>query len=270
MRREMPDLAANVELKYLQHTLQSFCRDRVLRLKEIYHWDEPDSVLPRTVKFNPPIDVSSADWNIALKWALHEAFLKADETERRSIAEWVVKQWGGVKNNKPETFDVYLAMLQRRPVAQTPWQGVASYSKILAVYDPKQYAIFDARVASALNAVQMLDEGNLTVRFPIPNGQNEAIKRFAAQIGETDASLEIEKAQAYAEYLRLIKAVSDTLGCELYTIEMLLFSLATRLARKLAPATAPALPLPRESNRKRLTPKSGRSILKRDILRRHK
>jgi hypothetical protein len=262
----MIDVPADVELEHLQHTLQSFCQDRVLRLKEIYHWDEPDSVLPRTVKFNPPIDVSSADWNIALKWALHGAFIKSGETGRRSIAEWVVKQWGRVKKNKPETFDVYLAMVGQHPGARTPWRGVASYSKILAVYDPKQYAIFDARVASALNAVQMFDEGNLTVRFPIPNGQNEAIKRFANKIGKTDAALEIEKAQAYSEYLRLIKAVSDNLKCELYTIEMLLFSLATRLARKLAPAP----PLPRDSNGNGQKPKSGRSILKRVSSRRHK
>jgi len=262
----MPDVAVKLELEHLQHTLQSFCQDRVLRLKEIYHWNEPDSVLPRTVEFNPPIDVSSADWNIALKWALHEAFCNADETDRLSIAEWVVKHWGGVKKNKPETFDVYLAMTRQPPGAQTPWQGVASYSKILSVYDPKQYAIFDARVASALNAVQMLYEGNLTVRFPIPNGQSEAIKRFANKIVEIDAALEIEKAQAYAEYLRLIKAVSNTLGCELYTIEMLLFSLATRLARKLAPAS----PRPRELDRKRLKPKSVRSILKRVRSRLHK
>jgi hypothetical protein len=234
----MADAALQIQLKGLQETLRCFSNHRVLRLNDIYHWDEPDSKLPPSIRFNPRFDVSSAEWNIQLKSALHNAFRDANETNRRLIAEWVVKEWGGVKKNKPGTLATYVAMT-RAKCPKTPWKGVASYSKIMAVFDPKQYAIFDARVASSLNAIQMLDDKKLKVRFPIPSGQNIAIKRFAKMVSQAGSVHEIGKEQAYREYLVLITAVSGVLKCDLYKIEMLLFGLATRLARRFAPATAP-------------------------------
>ena len=79
--------------------------------------------------------------NIDLRLQLSTAWAAANEVDRRKIAHWTVKEWGGIKGNKDETIESYLL-----PMTEYPLKGVASYSKILSVIDPKSFAIYDARV----------------------------------------------------------------------------------------------------------------------------
>jgi hypothetical protein len=219
----------------LTATMVKFCRPRVGRLHELYHWDEPDPIPPPTVLFSIMLDWSSAEANIQLKMALHRVYLGAKRDSRIQIARWVVRTWGGVKNNHPATLRSYVSMCSDE-AHHRPWKGIASYSKILAVWDPTRFAIFDARVAAALNAVQMIADQTLNIRFPIPPGQSAAIKRFAKYVNGRGARYEVPKKEVYSTYLQIIGVVAKTLNCtELYRIEMLLFALAPRLARQLGP-----------------------------------
>lgn len=113
---------------------------------------------------------------------------------------------------------------------------------------PSRYVIFDARVAAALNAVQMINGRPLRIRFPIPSGQNATIKKFAKLVKEHKAQYDVPKKEAYDTYLRTLAEVAKRLDrVDLYRIEMILFGLATRLARqllsarqgRLTPASAP-------------------------------
>jgi hypothetical protein len=232
----LPSKIPKKDIDQVTVTLLEFCRTRLARLDELYHWDEPDLIPPPSVKVRTQLDWSSAESNIQLKWALHRAYSTVDLEARENIAYWVVKIWGGVKNNHPSTLRSYVSMCSDEG-RERPWKGIASYSKLLAVWDPNRFAIFDARVATTLNAVQMIGDKNLNIRFPIPPGQNAAIKRFAKYINGRSVRYEVPKKEAYDTYSRIISAVAKRLNrTELYRIEMLLFALATRLARQLAPA----------------------------------
>jgi hypothetical protein len=90
-----------------------------------------------------------AQLNIALRHHLKERWSEANDVERLRLANWIVADWGGIKKNDPFTIEAHLARaLASKPT--TPFKGVSSYSKILAVRDPEQYGIYDSRVASFL------------------------------------------------------------------------------------------------------------------------
>ena len=234
----MPSEISNAALEPLTTRLLQFCGPRVVKLDEIYHWNEPDTTaLPPGVAFHPRLHWSNAKWTIRLKLALHAAYTKAaNANARNTIARWAVCTWGGVKNHGPTTLATHVEFCSHDH-DRWPWRGVASYSKILSVRDPSRYVIFDARVAAALNAVQMINGRPLRIRFPIPSGQNATIKKFAKLVKEHKAQHDIPKKEAYDTYLRTLAEVAKRLDrVDLYRIEMILFGLATRLARQLLSA----------------------------------
>jgi|ERR1700683_5034105 len=79
---------------------------------------------------------------------------KNEPTRRPEIAAWYVRDWGGIKSNRKETIDKYVC-LSEADLTALNMQGVATWSKILVVQNPDTYAIFDARVSAALNALQL-------------------------------------------------------------------------------------------------------------------
>jgi hypothetical protein len=122
--------------------------------------------------------------NIELKRHLAGHWAKSSLDEKIRIATWIVRDWGGNDRNSEMTILGYLNQADaERPAS--PFFGIASYSKILGIKDPDRYAVFDARVAASLNAIQLLlyrdrklQSPNL-VAFFVPPGQNAMVKRFA-------------------------------------------------------------------------------------------
>lgn len=80
---------------------------------------------------------------------------------------------GWVPGNKPETLKSYV---DRSEVELAAYRidRVATWSKILVIREPNQYAILDARVAASLNALQLI------ARVDRPNllSRNKAINAF--------------------------------------------------------------------------------------------
>jgi hypothetical protein len=98
-------------------------------------------------------------------------------TRRLEVAIWYVRDWGGVKSNRKETLDKYVG-LSEADLTALNMQGVATWSKILAVQNPDTYAIFDARVSAALNAIQLAKGIETSILFPQLASRNTKIKKF--------------------------------------------------------------------------------------------
>ena len=58
-----------------------------------------------------------------------------------------------------------LSSLEKDP--ETPLSGIASFSKVLAIKDPLKYAIYDARVAVSINAIQMISKVLTLITFSL-------------------------------------------------------------------------------------------------------
>jgi hypothetical protein len=121
--------------------------------------------------------------NIELKRHLASHWASAALDEKIRIATWIVSDWGGIRRNSPMTILGYVNQADAERPA-TPFFGISSYSKILSIKDPHRYAIFDARVAASLNAIQLLaDPGKLQAQnlrsFFVPRKRNRPIPQAA-------------------------------------------------------------------------------------------
>ena len=114
--------------------------------------------------------------NIALRRHLSAEWSSADAVRKRLLVKWYVSQFGGVKRNKPETIEAYAAASEE-DLAYGRMKGVASWSKVLAMRNPVKFVIFDARVSAALNAIQVLSRGAVTIYFPFLPTQNGRLKK---------------------------------------------------------------------------------------------
>jgi len=164
--------------------------------------------------------------------------------QRIVIANDVVSVWGGVKNNKPETIKKYITVYSCSE-ADYPLAGVASYSKILGVINPDLYAIYDARVAVALNAIQYIYGVKKGLIFNYIPGRNKTTGNardkkgfvYTSPFQKNDLKKlgweTIKRDDTYSVYLSLLKDVlSHFPDRKLYEFEMILFANAEKLALK--------------------------------------
>jgi len=175
--------------------------------------------------------------NRVMRYHLAKRWPTATKQERMHFARWIVRDWGGIKRNSPDTIKRHLALAeQTEPL--TPFSGVASYSKILSIKDPTAYAIFDARVAYSLNAIQLAQsakEANPAgfLVFPCPPGQNREISGEGKKPGYMDilgrpallsrGFIFIDKKDAYEVYLKLLRLVCEKSQQSMLDVEMELF-----------------------------------------------
>jgi hypothetical protein len=174
--------------------------------------------------------------NIELKRHLASHWAAATLDEKIRIATWIVSDWGGIRRNSPMTMLGYVNQADAERPA-TPFVGISSYSKILSIKDPDKYAIFDARVAASLNAIQLLaDPIRRPARhlrsFLVPMGRNEAVKRFDEAFNPARKDLgfiDIVRDQIYGTYTAMLLTISAELGKSVLEIEMILFGQANHL-----------------------------------------
>jgi hypothetical protein len=207
-------------------------------LTESYKWS-----MPKTANTFLGLQPTSGDYNatVALKERLHEMWIQGPE-ERLAIAKWVISDWGGVRRNLEETLQSYVGMAEQVE-PKTPIKGVASYSKLLSVAHPEKFAIYDARVAVALNAAQFL-MGGAGVMFPYLPGRNKITgdvinnRGFSQRIEFSGPELlrhgwtVLPPRHGYQSYMQLLTRVRDKLpqNLRLHDLEMTLFSQAEGLA----------------------------------------
>lgn len=206
-----------------------------------YNWKLP----PRSFD-GKPLSFSGTNFeaNIELKLNLNESWHSKPES-RKKIVKWIVADWGGIRGNKEQTLENYyqLALKETPP---TPLSGIASFSKVLAIKNPLKYAIYDARVAVSLNAIQMVLKASEGKAFPYLPGRNNITgnwnykKRKGFSVNKassiqtlTSAPYAWEKVpddKAYTVYLELLEELSKVLSVPIYCLEMALFSQAEELA----------------------------------------
>lgn len=169
--------------------------------------------------------------NVALKLELHRLWLSSNDEERVALAQFYVSTWGGVRRNRPETLRYYVNHTPEE-VIELGQKGIASWSKVLCIRDPSNYAIFGARVSVALNSLQLTGQVTAPVLFPLLPGQNETIKSGGERIrafARENRWGKAKKETYYGEYIDLLRNTARECATHIYTIEMLLFAQAELL-----------------------------------------
>lgn len=173
--------------------------------------------------------------NIALKELLHSKWKNEKDIEKRGkyIAYYII-DWGGIKGNKSDSMKEYQEN-NAEELIQKGIKGVASWSKALVLHNPNEYAIFDARVSASLNCLQIINEVNNKILFPILASQNKTIisaNKTIKGISKTEKWKVFDEYNFYRQYLNILKKTSQELNTNISTVEMLLFAKAEELINK--------------------------------------
>jgi len=212
-------------------------------LPSIYEWK-----VPQIDGFNASAEtklqgmgadsLSNFEENILLKHFMNREWHSTECGENRiKRANDIVSKWGGIRTNDPKTLRNHI-QLANNPNPMTPIKGIASYSKILSIVDLNRYAIYDARVAACLNAIQFTGNVKEPVFFSYVPSRNSIIGGNKTSPGFLRFSdfkrrklvgsgwSNVQRNQTYAAYLELLRKCSETLETPIYHLEMVLFSRA--------------------------------------------
>lgn len=207
--------------------------------------------LPKSSFDGKPLDIDGTNFeaNIKLKFFLNKIW-HSEPHSRQAIVKWIISDWGGIRGNKQQTLDAYyIASLEENP--QTPLKGIASFSKVLAIKEPFRYAIYDARVAVSLNAIQMIGKVSDGNAFPYLPGRNNITGNWdpSAPRGFSKSDItsittlvssprnwrRVSQEETYHKYLSLMGELAQKLSAPVYHLEMTLFSQAEMLACLIIP-----------------------------------
>ena len=216
-------------------------------LEKYYTWKIPSALFDGSSNV---YSGSNFEANVALKKDLSKRWQEEPHI-REEITKWIISEWGGIRGNRKSTLNNYYRQsLQKSPA--TPLKGIASFSKVLAVKDPENYAIYDARVAVSVNAVQIIAKTDKGVAFPYLAGRNNITgnttskpRRGFSTMNEVSVKTltssptfwsKVRKDGAYEIYTNALKQISTELQTPLFYLEMALFSQAEELACRIFPA----------------------------------
>lgn len=198
-----------------------------------------------------PVSAITFDWaeydqdtktgNKNLRHHLSEIWQAATDSEKNALANWIVKDWGGIKGNKPKTIQAHIDLIESDD--EIPLKGIASSSKILSIKAPETFAIYDARVAAALNAIQICidsEQAFQPLHFPYLDSRNSKITAFCRVANKSmlleNGFSEVTKKHVYQRYLSLLHKITNRLNTnrkpekiQIIDIEMYLFSEAEAL-----------------------------------------
>ena len=196
-------------------------------LDEVYDWPVPERI-PFGL-FERGED-SHARANMRLRRFLSDVWKNQPE-KREEIAKWYVGKWGGIGANKDETIKRYVGLSETQLAAYC-LQGIASWSKILAVRNPGTYPIFDARVSASLGAIQFKQGVKCAVLFPLVPSRNKKILQYQEWIARKprNAIARVPPSRTYSDYVSLLSTVAGKSGLKSpEELEMLLFANAETL-----------------------------------------
>lgn len=176
--------------------------------------------------------------NVALKRRLSTRWQEADESERYTLANFYVSEWGGIRNNSEDTLRFYCSA-RPKDLINAGTHGISSWSKVLCIRNPRSYAIYDARVAVALNALQITSGVKRPRIYPLLKGQNDLINQaahYVSQKTQRHGWQELAALEFYRRYLALLDCAARSVKLSKnrrMTLEMLLFARAEDLAKLL-------------------------------------
>jgi hypothetical protein len=197
-----------------------------------YHWNIKDIYLPKGIEL---MNESKVKRNLQLKEKLHSMWIQSNEETRGNLIEFYIVKWGGIKTNRTDSLNIYKTN-SASDLIYIGKLGVSSWSKALVVHDCNKYAIFDARVSSSLNILQILAKNENKVLFPILSSRNNIIIKGNLKIKEismNESWSKLSNNDFYTEYIKLLKTVAKELTTNISTIEMLLFAKAEELVTEL-------------------------------------
>lgn len=174
--------------------------------------------------------------NVDLKRFFNHQWLSASDDKKVELAKCIVSDWGGVRNNRLSTIESYVKEIGKE-IPKTPISGVASYSKIFSITDLDKYAIYDARVAACLNAVQYAAGIKEALAFNYVPGRNKTTGHAGEKTGfSQDPTFKvrnlvakgwkrIKRDETYSVYLGILKECLKAFPKNrLYELEMVLFA----------------------------------------------
>lgn len=234
----------------IKETLHSFFLGRnefhgfgLKKMKNTYHWNISDNI--RSAIPSLPIG-NDYEANVYLKMAMSQLWKEATSLrEREQLTRFIVADWGGIRGNKESRYSQY-AIEASKNAPEMGFKGIASFSKVLAIQDPETYAIYDARVAVALNAIHIIGNPLHGELYPYLPGRNNVtgsgVTKRGFSVMPVNATKQLSERHpnwvcimpktAYQSYLALLNSVIHMLpdANPIYDLEMCLFSQAEDLA----------------------------------------
>lgn len=211
-------------------TLLSYYNEELPKLSSSYAWKIP--------KISGFILSGQTDYeaNVKLKKHFNFKWKTAKFEQKLEVTKQIIADWGGVRSNKEETLRRYIAELSKVS-PKTPLKGVASYSKVFAMVDMQKYAIYDARVAACLNAIQWNANIDKGIAFNYINGRNNVVGHAGKRLGFVYQEpfkvkslvkkgwKRIKRDDTYLVYMNVLQECLKYLSAySLYDLEMVLFA----------------------------------------------
>lgn len=175
------------------------------------------------------VDQGPLERNQALRDRIAPRLASANVSELHQLSDWIVRDWGKIKQEP--SFAWAEALLGFAPatveqfLSERGVDRISSWSKLLAFADSDRYAIYDTRVAIALNiGLRAIGE---TRQFHLPDGRNVIVTRAASALGK------VKRPLGYLDYLSLLRAMVSERGQTLLSAETTLFAAAPHMAEKL-------------------------------------
>lgn len=247
----------NIDIDKIANYLQEY----IYKLESLYNWQIPkDANVIDAYKIGL-INESGRDRiinsksffkrNVYLKQEI--SILLGNIQINEEHANWIVREWGGIKGNKKLEYEDFLFAIDNDKGVKL--NKIASLSKIASFVNPSKYIIYDARVAYSMNWI-MLKTGASNIFFPMPQSRNSKLNAFNIEvlirllnnekyrinevreihekfISQRDRYLFINEEDAYLTMCEIAKNLSINLYNEKdegydkpYYAEMLLFSIA--------------------------------------------
>lgn len=218
----------------LIESLNILCEKNIDSNNNWYNWKTinesklPDGIiLPNGNQFSK---------NIALKEKLNEAWQRDSDIEKKGeLIKYYISTWGGIHRNKNDTMQIYMTESDVNLILKGR-SGIASWSKALVIHNPDKYAIFDARVSTSLNCLQIIHNFEKKELFPILPSINKRIissNKFLQNVSKKENWESVDESNFYLNYLNLLKKVAENQKTNISTVEMLLFAKAEDLIKQI-------------------------------------
>ena len=227
-----------------EKSLIAYVKEHLPSLPNVYRWRFDDRHMAAELG-GAIFGFSWSDKAYSLKRVASRRWRSSAEADRLRIADLAVRVWGGVKRNYPTTIQRYVSTIAAGKIPGPGYKGIASWTKIATFANPSRFAVFDARVAFSLNAVQALSDTSERLHFPRLPTQNPLLRRVGPALGamaREEGWRSIEADDVYITYLQVLASVASQAKCRLDEVEMLLFARAELLASEFATKRLYSLP----------------------------
>jgi len=212
-----------------QETLNAYLLEHFNQVKSYYKWSFSTKAFPLSYTKKSTNDYQNS---FDLREFIHEK-IKANSEKSIDMQIWYVKDWGGVKTNSESTLEEYLHTPSEDLIKKKGAKGIASWSKLLSLRDPRTFAIYDARVAMSLNTISLLCSSKSNTFFPQLASRNKKIVAGQAAIKRLAKSRNLNfDSGFYKNYLNILN--HSVIECgnkfDIQTAEMVLFANAEDLS----------------------------------------